>query len=189
MQGGLSVLSQGWDRPGARPAVSENGRLGEHVEDVALGPAAPARRAERPVLVPVARPAGLDLEVVVGHVLLYPIAAVLPSVRARAPNRASRGITVICSPLSSAHRIPRGFARRSRARIMSSGATTRSTGTSLEQHPDEELFTPLERRSLLLRKRRANAHGTRITLGDLLAPGGRDSRRTGRRCVSYFVER
>jgi hypothetical protein len=32
------------------------------------------------VLVPVAPPAGLDLEVVVGHVLLYLVAAVLPSV-------------------------------------------------------------------------------------------------------------
>src|SRR5262249_62313580 len=51
------------------------GRVGEHVEDVALGPAALARGAERPVLFPVALPAGLDLEVVVGHVVLYPVAA------------------------------------------------------------------------------------------------------------------
>jgi hypothetical protein len=52
---------------------SDAGRVREHVED-ALGPADPARGAERPVLVPVALPAGLGLEVVVGHVLLYPIA-------------------------------------------------------------------------------------------------------------------
>ena len=45
-------------------------RVREHVEDVALGPAGPARGAERLVLVPVALPARLDLEVVVGHVLL-----------------------------------------------------------------------------------------------------------------------
>src|SRR5207247_10183107 len=64
---------------------TDAGRVGEHVKDVALGPAATARGAERPVLVPVALPAGLDLEVVVGHVLLYPVAAVPPSVRARAP--------------------------------------------------------------------------------------------------------
>src|SRR5262249_24139038 len=56
------------------------GWVGEHIEDVALGPAAPTRVAERPVLVPVALPAGLDLEVVVGHVLLYPVAAVPPTV-------------------------------------------------------------------------------------------------------------
>ena len=59
---------------------TDAGRVGEHVKDVALGPAATARGAERPVLVPVALPAGLDLEVVVGHVLLYPVAAV-PVVR------------------------------------------------------------------------------------------------------------
>src|SRR4029453_15361551 len=74
--------------PGARQDVSggvplrmtagqsDAGRVGEHVEDVALGPAAPACGAEGPVLVPVALPAGFDLEVVVGHVLLYPGAAV-----------------------------------------------------------------------------------------------------------------
>ena len=57
---------------GMTDVQADAGRVGEHVEDVALGPAAPARGAERPVLVPVALPAGLDLEVVVGHVLLYP---------------------------------------------------------------------------------------------------------------------
>src|SRR5215831_2904595 len=62
---------------------TDAGRVGEHVEDVALGPAGPARGAERSVLVPVALPAGLDLEVVVGHVLLYPVAAVPPSVCVR----------------------------------------------------------------------------------------------------------
>ena len=50
---------------------TDSGRVGEHIEDVALGTTAPARGAERPVLVPVALPAGLDLEVVVGHALLY----------------------------------------------------------------------------------------------------------------------
>jgi len=50
---------------------TDAGRVGEHIEDVALGTTAPARGAERPVLVPVALPAGLDLEVVVGHALLY----------------------------------------------------------------------------------------------------------------------
>src|SRR5689334_2585700 len=69
-------------------AQADAGRVREHVENVALGPAAPARRPERPVLVPVALPAGFDPEVVVGHVLLYLIAAVLPSVRAQR-NRAS----------------------------------------------------------------------------------------------------
>jgi len=49
---------------------TDAGRERGHVEDVALGPAAPARGAERPVLIP----ADLDLEVVVEHVLLYPIA-------------------------------------------------------------------------------------------------------------------
>src|SRR5262249_62051799 len=60
------------------------GRVGEHVEDVALGPAALARGAERPVLVPVALPAGLDLEVVVGHAVLYPVVAGARSLRAGA---------------------------------------------------------------------------------------------------------
>ena len=50
---------------------TDAGRVGEHVEDAVLGPAAPARGAEGPVLVAVALPAGLDLEVVVGHTLLY----------------------------------------------------------------------------------------------------------------------
>src|SRR5262245_37646802 len=54
---------------------TDAGRVGEHVEDVALGPAAPTCGAERPMFVPVALPARLDLEVVVGHVLLYPVAA------------------------------------------------------------------------------------------------------------------
>lgn len=36
-------------------------------------------------------------------------------------------------PAELAHRIPRGFARRPWARITRTGATTRSTGTSLEQ--------------------------------------------------------
>src|SRR5206468_1983421 len=48
-------------------------------------------------------------------------------------------IAASCSRLSSAHWIPRGFAPRPGARITRSGATTRSTGTSLEQHPDSEL--------------------------------------------------
>src|SRR5262245_46871266 len=69
---------------GMTDVQTDAGRVGEHVEDVALGPAATARGAESPVLVPVALPAGLDLEVVVGHVLLYAVAAVPPSVRARA---------------------------------------------------------------------------------------------------------
>ena len=55
---------------------TDAGRVGKHVEDVALGPAAPARGAERPMLVAVVLPAGLDLAVVVGHVLLYPVSAV-----------------------------------------------------------------------------------------------------------------
>ena len=79
---------------------TDAGRVGEHVEDVALEPAAPALGAERPVLVPVALPAGLDLEVVVGHVLLYPVAAVPSRVRgqaaiARAANRTFRVTTRI----------------------------------------------------------------------------------------------
>jgi hypothetical protein len=45
---------------------------------------------------------------------------------------------------SSAHRIPHGFARRPWARITRSGATTRSTGTSLEQRPDAELALRFE---------------------------------------------
>jgi len=61
---------------GMTDVQTDAGRVREHVEDVALGPAAMARGAERPVLVPVALPAGLDLEMVVGHVLLYPVAAV-----------------------------------------------------------------------------------------------------------------
>src|SRR5262247_909981 len=72
---------------GMTDVETDAGRVGEHVEDVALGPAAPARGAERPVLVPVALPAGLDLEVVVGHVLLYPV-AVCPSPKRR-PRRGS----------------------------------------------------------------------------------------------------
>src|SRR5262245_19789206 len=56
---------------GMADVQTDAGRVGEHVEDVALGPAAPARGAECPVLAPVALPAGLDLEVVVGHILLY----------------------------------------------------------------------------------------------------------------------
>jgi hypothetical protein len=66
---------------GMADVQTDAGRVGEHVEDVALGPAAPARGAERPALVPVALPAGLDREVVVGHVLLYAVAAVPPSIR------------------------------------------------------------------------------------------------------------
>jgi len=58
---------------------TDAGRIGEHVEDIALGPTAPARGAERSVLVPVALPAGLDLEMVVGHALLYRVAAGPPS--------------------------------------------------------------------------------------------------------------
>src|SRR5689334_10100787 len=53
---------------GMTDVQADAGRVGEHVEDVALGPAAPARGAERPVRVPVVLPARLDLEVVVGHV-------------------------------------------------------------------------------------------------------------------------
>jgi len=51
---------------GMTDVQTDAGRIGEHVEDVALEPAAPARGAERPVLVPVALPPGLDIEVVVG---------------------------------------------------------------------------------------------------------------------------
>src|SRR5262245_58968770 len=69
---------------------TDAGRVGEHVEDVALGPAAPARGAERPVLVPVALPAGLDLEVVVAHIQLYPVAAVPPSVHGSGRRRCAR---------------------------------------------------------------------------------------------------
>src|SRR5262249_15505090 len=68
---------------GMTDVQTDAGRIGEHIEDVALGPAASARGAERPVLVPIALPTSLDLEVVVGHVLLYPVAAVPPSVRAQ----------------------------------------------------------------------------------------------------------
>src|SRR5262249_47270556 len=66
---------------GMTDVQTDAGRVGEHVEDVAFGPADHARGAERPVLVPVALPARIDLEVVVGHVLLYPVVAVPPSVR------------------------------------------------------------------------------------------------------------
>src|SRR4029434_10644395 len=81
---------------------TDAGRVGEHVEDVALGPAAPARGAERPVLVPVALPTGLDLEVVVGHVLLYPVAAGAPSLGARAPiaRGADHTLRRVSSPLA-----------------------------------------------------------------------------------------
>src|SRR5262249_1125808 len=62
---------------GMADVQTDAGRVGEHVEDVALGPAAPARGAECPVLAPVALPAGLDLEVVVGHIVLYRVGDLL----------------------------------------------------------------------------------------------------------------
>src|SRR5512145_1739082 len=74
---------------------TDAGRVGEHVEDVALGPAAPARGAERPVLVPVALPTGLDLEVVVGHVLLYPV-AVVPVLRQNVVRAAGKRFGLRC---------------------------------------------------------------------------------------------
>src|SRR5215813_4048824 len=75
-------------------------RVGEHVEDVALGPSAPARRPERPVLVPVALPASLDLEVVVSHILLYPAPIRIPTCISHSP-----GLRVLAA---------RGFSRHAR---------------------------------------------------------------------------
>src|SRR5499426_2891894 len=60
---------------GMTDVQTDAGRVGEHVEDVALGPAVTTRGAERSVLVPVALPAGLDLEVVVGAHLEIDLAA------------------------------------------------------------------------------------------------------------------
>src|SRR4029453_12289303 len=60
---------------------------------------------------PVALPTGLDLEVVVGHVLLYPVAAVPPSVRARAPIARAAASRRAAPRSALPTEIPRGFAR------------------------------------------------------------------------------
>src|SRR5262249_39466476 len=130
---------------GMTDVQTDAGRVGEHVEDVALGPAALACGAERPVLVPVALPAGLDLEVVVGHVLLYPVAAAPPSARARAPiKRAAESWRAASRSVPSTG--SRAASRPAPGADQALSATTRSTGTSLERPPD---FNPGPQRRAL----------------------------------------
>src|SRR5262249_14945793 len=84
--------------------------------------------------------------VVVGHVLLYPVAAAPPSARARAPiKRAAESWRAASRSVPSTG--SRAASRPAPGADQALSATTRSTGTSLERPPD---FNPGPQRRALL---------------------------------------